>query len=445
MNDEMAEDILGDEGARGSKMTKKEKSWVLYDVGNSAFTMMVSTIIPIYYNWMAGQGGVSSVDYLASWGYAISIATLISAVLGVLLGTISDHRGFKKKIFTAFVAVGAVACILLGVAQSWIVFIVVFVVARIAYSDSLVFYDSMLIDVTVPERMDKVSAHGYAWGYIGSCIPFIACLALNLFYEDIGITFNTAMLLSFIITAVWWAGTTIPLLRCYKQIHYAPEEGHPVSDGLKRLGRTFKQVKQQKHIFIFLLAFFFFIDGVYTIIDMATAYGTALGLDTTGLLLALLVTQFVAFPCAIIFGKLADRFATGKLILVCIAAYFCIAVYAIFLSSQFQFWVLAVCVGIFQGGIQAMARSYYAKLIPAKQSGEYFGLFDICGKGASVMGSFLVSAVSQLTGSMNLGVGAISAIMIVGFVLMIWSDRLANAHFSKSGKIGDVTVEETAA
>ena len=177
-------------------------------------------------------------------------------------------------------------------------------------------------------------------------------------------------------------------------------------------------MKGQKHIFLFLLAFFFFIDGVYTIIDMATAYGTALGLDTPGLLAALLVTQVVAFPCSILFGRLAGRFSAKRLIEICILAYLGIAVYGIFLQNQLQFYILAVCVGIFQGGIQSLSRSYYASLIPAEQAGEYFGLFDICGKGASFMGTFLVGAVSQATGSLNLGVGALAVIFGAGFVLL---------------------------
>ena len=176
-------------------------------------------------------------------------------------------------------------------------------------------------------------------------------------------------------------------------------------------------------MFLYLLSFFFYIDGVYTIIDMATAYGTALGLDTTGLLLALLVTQFVAFPSALIFGRLAARFSSKTLIPVCILAYACIACYAYFLNSQVRFWILAVCVGMFQGGIQALSRSHFAKIIPKEKSGEYFGLFDICGKGASFMGTMIISVVSQATGKMNIGVGLLSLLFIIGFIVFKMSCR----------------------
>ena len=218
-----------------------------------------------------------------------------------------------------------------------------------------------------------MSSHGYAWGYIGSCIPFIISLVFVLMYESIGITMNTAMMLAFLINAVWWVLMTLPLLKNYRQKNFAAPPEHPIKDSFIRLGHTLRDIKKEKKIFLYLLAFFFFIDGVYTIIEMATAYGSALGLDTTGLLLALLVTQIVAFPCALIFSRFSKRYETTKLIKVCIAAYTLIALFAIQLDKQWEFWFLAVMVGMFQGAIQALARSYFAKIIPAEKSGEYFG------------------------------------------------------------------------
>ncbi|MDO4281075.1 MAG: MFS transporter [Peptococcaceae bacterium] len=395
-------------------LTKQEKHWIFYDIGNSAFTLLITTIMPIYFNSLAENAGLSSVDYLAYWGYAASIATLAVALIGPICGTLSDTRGYKRPIFVIFLAIGLVGCVSLGFFDSWWLFLVVFIIARIGYSASLIFYDSMLSDVTTPERMDYVSANGYAWGYIGSCAPFVVSLGLVLGGGAIGLGTGTAMHLAFWITALWWLAFTVPLLRSYTQHHFIERPKHVVGDSFARLAQTFRNIRGEKKIFLFLIAFFFYIDGVYTIIDMATAYGAALGLDSTGLLLALLVTQIVAFPCAIIFGRLAQRFATAKLITVCIVAYFGIAVFAIFLQSQWQFWLLAIFVGMFQGGIQALSRSYFTKIIPAKQSGEYFGLMDICGKGASFMGTTLVSLISQLTGSINTGVGMISLLFLVG-------------------------------
>ena len=398
-------------------MTKLEKYWILYDVGNSAFTLLVSTIIPIYFNALAGNAGISEVDYLAYWGYAASISTIIVALLGPTVGSIADTRNYKKPLFVLFMAVGVIGCAALSVPGSWLVFLVVFVIAKVGYNASLIFYDSMLVDVTTPERMDKVSSNGYAWGYIGSCVPFILSLVFVLMYESFGMTMNTAMMLAFFINAAWWVLMTVPLLRNYRQKNYAETPKHPVRDSFRRLGHTIRDIRKEKKVFLYLLAFFFFIDGVYTIIEMATAYGSALGLDTTGLLLALLVTQIVAFPCALIFSVFSRKYETASLIKVCILAYTGIALFAIQLDKQWEFWFLAVMVGMFQGAIQALARSYFAKIIPAEKSGEYFGIYDICGKGASFMGTTLVGVVAQITGVANAGVGIIAVMFVIGYVL----------------------------
>ena len=406
------------------KLTSLEKKWVLYDVGNSAFTMMVSTIFPIYFNALAEGAGISDVDYLAYWGYATSVCTLIVAILGPTLGAIADTKNFKKIVFSISMGIGVFGCILLGFLSSWIWFLGVFVLAKTGYSASLIFYDAMLTDVTEPERMDSVSSHGYAWGYIGSCIPFIACLGIVLGAGSLGIGTQTSMILAFVITALWWLCSSVPLLRSYRQKYFSDADGHVVRNSFKRLGRTFIELTKEKHIFIFLLAFFFYIDGVYTVIDMATAYGQALGLDSTGLLLALLVTQIVAFPCVLIFSRLVKKIKPEAIITICIAAYFCIAVYAYWLDTQFDFWLLAVLVGMFQGTIQALSRSYFAKIIPAEKSGEFFGIYDICGKGASVIGTALVSVLSQMTGSINIGVSALSVMFLIGLVLFRYSAKL---------------------
>lgn len=345
------------------KLTKLERNWIFYDVGNSAFTLLITTIMPIYFNSLAENAGLSSVDYLAYWGYAASIVTLIVAVMGPTFGTLADTRGYKRPIFILFLVIGLVGCVALGFSNDWLIFLIVFVIAKTGYSASLIFYDSMLSDVTTHERMDMVSSSGYAWGYIGSCVPFILSLVLVLSGSAIGISVALGMQLAFCITAAWWLLFTLPLLKSYHQKHFVEKQRHAIRESFARLGRTFKNIKAEKKVFFFLLAFFFYIDGVYTII-----------------------------------------------------AYFGIAVFAVFLTHQWQFWVLAVLVGMFQGGIQALSRSYFTRIIPPKQSGEYFGIMDICGKGASFMGTTLVSAVSQITGDINTGVGMIALLFIVGMV-----------------------------
>lgn len=410
------------------KLTSLEKKWVLYDVGNSAFTMMVSTIFPIYFNSLAESAGISDVNYLAYWGYATSVCTLIVAFLGPTLGAVADTKNFKKIIFSAAMGIGVFGCILLGFLSSWLWFLGIFVLAKTGYSASLIFYDAMLTDITEPDRMDSVSSHGYAWGYIGSCIPFVICLGIVLGGPSLGLDMQLCMILAFIITALWWLMSSVPLLKSYKQKFYSEAGAHVVRDSFIRLGKTFVELAKEKHIFVFLLAFFFYIDGVYTVIDMATAYGQALGLDSTGLLLALLVTQIVAFPSVLIFSRFVKKIRSEVIITICIAAYFCIAVYAYWLDTQFDFWLLAILVGMFQGTIQALSRSYFAKIIPAEKSGEYFGIYDICGKGASVIGTALVSFLSQVTGSINIGVSALSVMFLIGLVLFRFSAALNAKH-----------------
>ena len=412
------------------KMTRLERRWVLYDVGNSAFTLLISTILPIYFNGLAESAGLSDAQYLAFWGYAASFVTVVVAVLGPTLGAIADLPDMKKKLFTLCVAVGVIGCAVMGVVSSWVWFLGCFIIAKIGYSASLVFYDSMLTDVTAPERMDKVSAVGYAFGYAGSCIPFVVSLVIVLGYEAIGLTLGTAMLIAFLINAGWWLCCTLPLLASFRQKYSTPAQGHMVADAFRRLGQTFRDIKANKQVLWFLIAFFLYIDGVYTIIDMATAYGQALGLDSTGLLLALLVTQIVAFPFALLFGWLSRRVDTAFLVSVTIAAYIGIAAYAIFLRSQTQFWILAVWVGMFQGGIQSLSRSYFGKIIPPEKSGEYYGLLDICGKGASFVGTFLVSLMTQISGSTSVGVMVIAPLILLGFLAFrkaVREGRKANA------------------
>ena len=398
-------------------MTREEKNWVLYDVGNSAFVLLVATIMPIYFNYLAENAGLSAADYLAYWGYATSAATLIVALLGPVFGTLADTEGLKKPIFTTTMLIGGIGCLALGFSRQWFLFLVIYIIAKIGFSGSLIFYDSMLGDITTEDRVDNVSSQGYAWGYIGSCVPFVVCLGVVLGAGKIGISTELAMMISFVIVAVWWIGASIPLLKSYQQKHYVERQPKAVQNSFKRLDATLKNIRNEKKIFLFLVAFFFYIDGVYTIIDMATAYGTALGLDSTGLLLALLVTQLVAFPFAIIFGRLSKCYDVRTLITTCIAAYFGIAVFAIFLKAQWQFWIMAILVGMFQGGIQALSRSYFTKIIPAEKSGEYFGLMDICGKGASFLGTTVISLIAQFTGKVNIGVGAISLFFVLEMIV----------------------------
>lgn len=396
-------------------LTKKEKSWVLYDVGNSAFVMLSTALIPVYFASLAEPG--SSV--VVAWGYAETVASLILALIMPILGSLADLAGNKKRFLIGFAGTGAVACAALGIPEHAILFLVVYVIAAVMLNGSMVFYDAFLVDATTPERYDQISSHGYAWGYIGSCVPFIACLAVVLGGGAVGIDAALGMKIAFVITAAWWILFTIPIVKNVHQTHFKERSKNLIKSTFVGLWGTVKNIVRDKRLRFFMLAFFFYIDGVHTIIKMSTSYGTELGIDSTQLVLALLVTQFVAFPSAIFYGRLAKNFGTRRMLMVGVAAYFCIVLFAaFFLRSAVEFWILAICVGLFQGGIQALSRSEFGKLIPAERANEYFGFFDIFGKYAAVMGTFLVSFFTQITGEAMWGVLSIAVLFVLGFVLL---------------------------
>ena len=397
------------------KMTRLEKQWILYDVGNSAFTMLCTTIIPIYFKNIATADNLSNSDSTAFLSFTLSLSTILVAILGPILGTMADTKNYKKPLFVSTFLVGVIGCMTMAFASKWLAFLAVFCIAKTGYQLSLIFYDSMLTDVTTEDRMDEISSQGYAWGYIGSCVPFIASLVLILGSDVIGISGGMAMTLALFLNAVWWAGVTIPLIRNYRQIHYVEKVNHPVKESFRRIVDVVKGLKHQRKILFFLLGFFFYIDGVYTIIDMATTYGKDVGISDTDLVLALLMTQVVAFPCSIAFGKISKRFKNGSLIQVSILAYFLIAVFALQLDKAWEFWFLAVCVAVFQGAIQALSRSYFAKIIPKEKSSEYFGFYDIFGKGAAFIGTTVMGISTMVSGSSRYGVAILSLMFLVGF------------------------------
>lgn len=399
----------------GKKLTKQERSWILYDVANSAQVLLASTLIPIYFRSLA-EGSI-----VVAWGYAETIASLIVALLMPFLGSLADLRGNKKKFLVGFVGTGVVASMCLGIPTTGLVFLVVYIVSAVCLNSSMVFYDALLIDATVEENYDKISSYGFAWGYIGSVIPFLVCLGLVLGWEVVGLpSMQVGMKIAFIITALWWAVFTIPILRNVHQTHFKERTKHVLRDAFTGLFATIRRIAANKRIFLFMVAYFFYIDGVHTIIRMATSYGSDLGIDSTQLLLALLVTQFVAFPSAIAYGKLSPIVGTKRMLLISVAAYACITLYAAFcLKSATEFWVIAVAVGLFQGGIQALSRSAFGRIIPKEHANEYFGFFDIFGKYAAIMGTALVALFTQLTGNSSFGVLSIVVLFIVGFVVLL--------------------------
>lgn len=406
------------------KYTKLERNWVMYDVGNSALVLLNTSVVPIYFN--AINTGAHPAELVTAWANAQTVASLVVALLMPVLGSLADYAGNKIKFFIGFFLTGLVLCLAQALPMAALPFLVVYVLCTIGLNSSMTFYDAMLTDVTTDERMDAVSSSGYAWGYVGSTVPFIVCLALIFGGPSVlGLDTMLCTRLSFVITGAWWLAFTLPLIRTYKQ-KYGKERGKDDTFGrivartFSGLGETMGRIARDKVLLTYMIAFFFYIDGVHTVISMATSYGSALGIDSTQLVLALLVTQFVAFPSAIIYGKLAGKFGTLRMIIVAVVAYVCIVLFAaFFLKTAVEFWILAILVGLFQGGIQALSRSYFGKIIPKEHSNEYYGFFDIFGRYASVMGTFLVGVISAATQNASLGVLSIGILLVVGFVILM--------------------------
>ncbi|MDQ6419632.1 MFS transporter [Paenibacillus sp. LHD-117] len=404
--------------------SKEERSWMWYDWGHSAYSIIISTaVFPLFYKASAENAGVSAADSTAYLGYAIAISTFILALLGPILGTVADYQGFKKTFFAGFSLLGIVATALLTFIpnDSWQLLLVCYMFIAIGSAGSNVFYDAFLVDVTDDERMNKVSARGFALGYIGSTIPFIVSIAIILLaqQEVLPISVTAASQIAFFITAVWWGVFTLPMLRNVRQKHYIDREPRIVANSFRRLFATFKEIKRHRAIFLFLLAYFFYIDGVGTIITMSTAYGTDLGIESTDLLIILFVTQVVAAPFAVLYGRLADRFS-GKIMLYAgIVVYIIVCVYAYFMKSAFDFWVLAMLVATSQGGIQALSRAYFARMVPKQGANRFFGFYNIFDKFASILGPLLVGVTAQLTGNTNAGVFSLVLLFLIGIVILM--------------------------
>jgi len=449
------------------KLTPLEKKWVLYDVANSAYVLLATALLSFYQSYVSPTNNLTSV-----WGGINTIVTIIAVFLCPVLGTLADFS-HKRKFFITFALVGILGCAVLsffsllsGVAIAGILFSIVYIVTEVGFSSANVFYDSMLSDVTTDERMHNVSANGYAWGYIGSCIPFIFCLVLYVLgdmvfvgdvigYNELGKAIYEKPFLGWafsiccILTAVWWFVFTLPLYKSYEQKHYLPKPERPVKETFVRLGSLFKELAKNKKALFFLIAFFFYIDGVHTIIKMAMSVGSDLGFENFGtvkLVIALFVTQIVAFPCAIIFGKLASKFSCEKLLIACISGYAVIGLIAVIMRYEWQFWILAIGIGMFQGGIQAMSRSYFTKIIPAEKSGEFFGIYDIFGKSAAILGLGLISVLGTffpLSEAASIGVNValmpLPILFFIGLALFIYSMKIPAQN--KAETTSDVTEE----
>ena len=406
-----------------NSMSREEKSWVLYDVANSAFVLVVVTaIMPIFFKDVAAQDLPASVS-TAYWGFANSASALILALLAPVLGTIADYQDQKKRFFLCFLLIGlffTITLCFIGPGQ-WFLCLALFVCARLGWAGANIFYDSFLVDVTTKERMDMISARGFGFGYIGSVIPFLVVIALILSGGMENGLPVAQVKMGFVVVACWWLVFSIPSLRQVRQKHFLPTPSSPFISSFKRLFDTLKNISKHRQPFLFLIAYFFYIDGVGTVISMSIAYGRDLGFGVTLLIIVLLFIQIVAFPFTLLYGALAQKFGTRPMLMTGIVIYCLITILAFLLPliedttiKTMLFWFIAFLVASSQGGLQGLSRSCYGKLIPQEKSAEFFGFYNVFGKFAAITGPFLMGLITQLSGDSRWGILSILVLFLLG-------------------------------
>ncbi len=400
------------------KLTKVEKSWIMYDCGNSAYSMAITTaLFPIVFGMFDGVG---SMDY----GYFSSLAGILVAVLSPILGTIADYKDKKKRFFLFFALLGIFTTAALALVPpssgQWQILIGIFVLTVVGFNGSLIFYDAFLPDVSNDERMDRVSSFGFAFGYILSVIPFGISLAVVFL---LGMDNPLGYQIGFVITALWWGLFTLPMLRNVHQTHYIEPEPRPVTNSFKRLWATLRNISHYKYVFIFLIAYFFYIDGVDTIIKMVVPFAESIlgsdAMDTFTLLGILLIIQLVAFPFAILYGNLAKKYSARNMIVVAIATYVVACISGFFITNVMHIFILGILIGSAQGGIQALSRSYFAVIIPKEKSNEFFGFYNVFGKFSAIIGPIAMALTSDLTGNPRFSILALIPLFIIGFFVFI--------------------------
>ena len=399
-------------------------AWCMYDWANSAFvTTVMAAVLPPFYSTVAGAtlpGNLATVY----WAYTTSIALFIGAIMAPILGAIADFAGIKKRLLAIFAAVGIVFTGLLYFVSTgdWLKASIFVIMAEIGFSGANIFYDSLLPHVARPQDIDQVSTKGYAMGYLGGGLLLAINLAMIMFPKMFGLpNAEMAIRVSFLTVAVWWGVFSIPLLRTVPEPPASGDitEGvNPVVGGFRRLAQTFHDIRRYRELTKFLVAFWLYNDGIGTIIKMATIYGAEIGIGTTDLVGALLLTQFVGVPFSILFGRLARKLGTKSSIFLALGVYTLISIAGYFMSTAWHFWVLAGAVGLVQGGSQALSRSLFGTMVPKTKTAEFFGFYDISSKIAGIAGPFLFGVVGQLTGSSRLSIISLIIFFIGGMLLL---------------------------
>ncbi|MEK2690773.1 MFS transporter [Bdellovibrio sp. GT3] len=414
---------------------KKIFSWALYDWANSTYsTTVMAGFFPVFFKMYWSQG-VDPTVTTARLGTAISISSLVIAMLSPTLGVISDLKGFKKLFCLAFMMIGVVACgwMTFIPAGDWWSAILAYGIAMMAFNASCVFYESLLPYVAEPKEMDFVSSLGYSLGYLGGGVLFLVNVLMHLNPHWFGLKDGTqAVQISFMTVAVWWFVFSMPLARNVPEpsVEISSENIWKLTNrSIVKLQATFKVLMfKERNLLIFMMAYWLYIDGVYTVMTMAVDYGMSIGLGSKDLIAALLITQFIGFPCAYFFGTVTKRFGTKAPILCCIVVYGITVVAAMWMSQAWHFYLLAVIIGMVQGGVQSLSRSMFGKMAPKHQSGEYFGLFNLVGRFASILGPLIVAFTVTITGNSRLGMIGLLVLFVVGGGLLAMVKEPENQH-----------------
>ena len=409
-------------------LDKKVLSWALYDWANSAYATIVLTVFfPLAFSnyWFAGTGSENST---APLGIANAVASLIIVALAPVLGAIADRGGAKKLFLLIFLCIGAVfVSALYFVSQGeWLLALCIYALAGIGFSGANIFYDALLVDISKPDNFDSVSAFGYALGYLGGGLALVVAIVFTATPATFGFAdISQAMLASFVLVGVWWAAFSIPLFINTPEsgVEKSVSVGKAIASGFAQLFSTFKKIRRLRVVFLFLVAYWFYIDGVATMIRMSMNYGVRMGFDQMSLVQALLVTQFVGFPAAIIYGKLGEKYGTKLGLYFAIVVYSLVTGYAYFMDRVIEFYVLAIVIGLVQGGIQSLSRSFYARIIPKSKAAEFFGFFNMMGKFAAVLGPLLMAAVSSASADPRLSILAVVVLFAIGGVLLFFVDE----------------------
>jgi UMF1 family MFS transporter len=409
------------------KYKRTINAWVMYDWANSAFaTTVMAGFMPVYFAAMATEAGLSGQQATSAWGYTVTIALLIVAVLAPGMGAMADRMGGKKRFLTVFAVIGAIFSILLYIPHGDMYRLggMIYIGANIGFAGANIFYNSLLTHIARKDDIDQVSAKGYALGYLGGGILLVINALMAMFPEMFGIPdASMAARLAFVTVGIWWLGFSIPLWRHVPEPEVAFEEkmnfGKAMRTGFGELAKTFQKIRKYPEAFKLLLAFWLYNDGIGTIMKMATAYGSEIGIESDLMIGALALVQFVGIPFSFLFGSLAKKVGTKNMILAGLGIYALISVGGYFMSTAIHFWILAFMVGLVQGGTQALSRSLFGAMIPKKRSGEFFGFFSMSDKFAGIVGPLVFAWVGALTGSSRFGIVSLVVFFILGGLLLL--------------------------